>query len=816
MTWNGLPAPGLRRAFAGFCVCAWAVSPGEAGAPPPVTWKSPGPADPWHRIARPSADPAISARHLPAGLEIKSEAQLRLFRTLAAGVPSDSTRHWEMKGGRLRISYDMLQDLSGGNLPNTGGALGARLAAFLNLANGMDFQSAGPAFGTYLPNDKWLLGSPQWALHNTGTSFGDRPGKAGVDIDIERVWDKFSGSDSLVVAVVDAGFDFNHPDLKGKNWVNQAEAHGLPGVDDDHNGYVDDSVGWDFVENDNLPQDCHGHGTYVSSVIAAGFDNQEGIAGILAQGKIMPVRVLDASGHGDQSQIAQGILYAIKNGAKVINFSIGGSGDNLAMRGAFQTAQNAGVPIVVAAGNDGADISITPDYPASYTFDNLLVVAAHDHAGLLCGFSNYGKTQVHLAAPGELILVAGLPPRKEIWKEDFEAPALAWTTGGSYALSTGDSAEGKQTMAWVSGNNVSAVAPDTVDLTGSKGGVLSFWIDFKPANFQDVVIVEGNKQGTAQWTELAVIQGSTQPGAYLEYGLQDLDGSKFKLRFRTSLSTRYSAAARVLKLDAMSVSVPDPNPPKEPVYTVVAGTSLAAPHVTAYVGLQRLACDRMGLPWNRARALTGVVPESSLMGKVSSNGRLDAYKGLEFYLKTLPDFQLLDSTVRIWKDGQKVAYDLTLSPSPAQPYAFSATGLPDGAVIDGAGMLTWTPGPQQSGEYGIRLKAEGPTVLRKYFSFLIQPAQTVSIPLAAVPYADNWRWGGQTFRLRPGLAEGRHLVEVFRTDAAGKSQLLKRNWMEAASFRRPQALPSAGRDEGGAVIMRLQIRVDGIYLASAG
>jgi Subtilase family/Putative Ig domain len=788
----------------------------SAAAPAKVTSASPGPGIPGNRHARPPIDPAVSSRQLPASLEIRSEAQLNLFRGLAAGMRTDSTRHWEFERGRLRISYDLLQDLAGGNLPNTGASPADRLAAFLSRSKGMDFQAAGSAYAAYFPDDTFLLTFPQWALHNDGHTYLEGPGKAGVDIDIDRVWDKFSGSDSLVVAVVDAGFDFHHPDLKGKNWINRAEAEGLPGVDDDNNGYVDDSLGWDFVDNDNLPQDYHGHGTYISSIIAAGFDNHEGIAGILAQGRIMPVRVLDASGHGDQAAIAKGINYAVKNGAKAINFSIGGAGDNQALRSAFQAAQKAGVPIIVAAGNDGQDLNARPSYPASYNLDNLLVVAAHDHTGKLCAFSNFGKTAVHLAAPGQIILVAGTPAPKEIWRQDFEGADLTWSTAGDFALSTDSPVAGKQSLVWGAGNVAYATAPDTFDLTGVKGATLGFHLEFKPVNPSDVVIVEGNKIGSALWTEIAVVGYAIAPTEALEFGLQGLDGSKFRLRFRTSLSTRYSSSTRVLKIDDVVMAEPDPNPPKEAAYPVVAGTSVAAPHVTAYVAMQRLACDRMGMPWSRALALTGVTPESSLVGKVSTGGRLDVYKGLEFYLKTLPDLRIEDSTAKSWKQGQQVAYSLSVTPSAAEAYALSETGLPDGAAIDGAGMLTWSPQLQQSGEFSVRLKAEGPTVLRKLFTFTVEGSQPVAIRQPAIAPAGLWRWGGQSFRMRPGLADGRHLVEVFGTNAAGKVQLLKRDWMDAGAFARPQAVPAGGSGSQAAVFERLQVRVDGTYLASGG
>jgi subtilisin family serine protease len=756
-----------------------------------------------------AADPSLSARFLPTRIVAEDAAQMASFRLLVSGLRSDSTRHWEIRHGRLEISYDMLQDLAAGNLPATGAGFGGRVAGYLSQRHGLKFRSPGAAYGIYLPNDHWYLDSPQWALRNTGTTIANRPGKAGVDIDIEKVWDKFSGNDSLVIAVVDAGFDFKHPDLKGRNWRNMAEVNGLPGVDDDNNGYVDDSVGWDFVDGDNFPMDYHGHGTYCSSVIAANFDNVEGIAGVVPQCRIMPVRVLDASGHGDEDQIAKGILYAVNNGAKVINFSIGGDGDNAALRNAFQVARDKGVPIVVAAGNDARDIDVSPAYPPSYTYDNMLVVAAHDHAGLLCGFSNVGKTSVDLAAPGELVLVAGIPDPKEVWRDDFEADLSKWTvSAGKFVLSTTGPLEGKQSLAWVSGSNDSAVTADYIDLAGRKGCVLRFQLQFHPSNAADALILEGNSEGSPLWREIGIIGGGVDSGAAISYGLQDFDGARFKLRFRTS--QRISSSGRILKLDAVIVTAPDPNPPDEAIYNVVAGTSIAAPHVTAYVGLQRLACDRMGIPWTRALALEGVVPEASLAGKVATGGRLDAFKGLQFYLSTLPDFHVIDSTALTLFVGTQAKYLLELVPPPAQTYSFSVTGLGPGALIDGAGKLLWTPAAGDTGTHVVTLEANGPTLLRKRFTVTVQESSPVAITgikriADAQPYL---RLGGQLFRLSPDFASGRHWVVISGIDALGKVQILKNGWMDAADFGSPMELKPASVS-----LARIQVSVDGQSLA---
>ncbi|HLU69814.1 MAG TPA: S8 family serine peptidase, partial [Fibrobacteria bacterium] len=183
---------------------------------------------------------------------------------------------------------------------------------------------------------------PMWPYLETSLFCGKTV--SGADIGMARVWERLGGADTLVIAVLDAGFDFLHHDLQERWAVNVAEADGLMGVDDDGNGFVDDIRGWDFVDDDNDPQDYNGHGTETAGVIAAGFDNGIGIPGMLPHVKILPVRVLSTAGFGSTESIAAGVRYAVARGAHVINFSIGIStpGTNLVLRNAFAAARDAG------------------------------------------------------------------------------------------------------------------------------------------------------------------------------------------------------------------------------------------------------------------------------------------------------------------------------------------------------------------------------------------------------------------------------------------------------------------------------------------
>ena len=218
-------------------------------------------------------------------------------------------------------------------------------------------------------------------------------------------------------------------------------------------------------------------------------------------------------------------------------------------------------------------------------------------------------------------------------------------------------------------------------------------------------------------------------------------------------------------------------------------------------------------------ALAGTVPEASLAGVMSTGGRLDAYKGLEFYLSTLPDFRVEDSTVGSWTGGARVEYSLSLSPFPQEKYTFGETGLPEGADIDGAGKLTWTPNAGQAGEYIVRLTAEGPSTLRKMIRFTVLEPQTVSLGTQGGSRegpagARIWTVAGRRFLLRPELESGSHLVEVLGTDASGKVHLLKRDWMHGSAFSGSGGLTEP-ETAPGSPAMSLRVRVDGVFLVSA-
>jgi Subtilisin-like serine proteases len=251
------------------------------------------------------------------------------------------------------------------------------------------------------PNDPSL--GRLWGMINTGQAdSSNRTGVAGVDIGAAQAWDITTGSDKVLVAVIDTGIDYNHPDLKDNVWTNEAEANGQPGVDDDGNGIIDDIHGAAFIKAaaSGNPLDDHGHGSHCSGTIGAKGDDGKGIVGVAWNVRIMGVKFLDANGSGSLDNALKAIDYATKMGAKIMSNSWGGGGYSETLKQAIERSNAAGALFVAAAGNESNNNDANPTYPATYDVPNVLTVAAIDNRGQLASFSNYGRNKVHVGAPG--------------------------------------------------------------------------------------------------------------------------------------------------------------------------------------------------------------------------------------------------------------------------------------------------------------------------------------------------------------------------------------------------------------------------------
>jgi len=237
-----------------------------------------------------------------------------------------------------------------------------------------------------------------WNMHNTGQTGGTPD----ADIDAPEAWDITTGGDSeVIVAVIDTGVDYTHPDLAANMWVNEAEFSGTPGIDDDGNGYVDDIYGYDFANRDGDPIDDEGHGSHVSGIIGAVANNAEGVAGVCWNVKIMAVKFLEECRNGTISNAISSVEYATLMGARVISNSWGTDGYSSALEDAIRAAGEAAILFITSAGDGGGNNNdIDPHYPSSYKLDNVIAVLSTDHDDRLSEHSDYGLTSVDLGAPG--------------------------------------------------------------------------------------------------------------------------------------------------------------------------------------------------------------------------------------------------------------------------------------------------------------------------------------------------------------------------------------------------------------------------------
>lgn len=219
-----------------------------------------------------------------------------------------------------------------------------------------------------------------------------------------------SSNSKVIVAVIDTGLERGHDVFKtvaeggtGALWVNQIEAGGLPGVDDDQNGFVDDVNGWNFISNSNNFADDDNHGTHVAGIVVGAGQNIFSRPLVESKITVMPLKFLGAGGSGSTSNAIRAIYYAVDNGARIINNSWGGAGYSRALHEAIIYAYNHKVLVVSAAGNYSSNNDVTPMYPSNYDVPSNLSVASVSYYDDLSSFSNYGARTVHMGAPGEYI-----------------------------------------------------------------------------------------------------------------------------------------------------------------------------------------------------------------------------------------------------------------------------------------------------------------------------------------------------------------------------------------------------------------------------
>jgi subtilisin family serine protease len=465
------------------------------------------------------------------------------------------------------------------------------------------------------PND--MLFTNLWGLQNTGQSLNGIAGTAGDDIRFIPAWAlaQQPGTNRPVVAVIDTGVDYRHPDLAGNIWTNTGE---IPsnGFDDDSDGYVDDYYGYDFADNLPDPIDCGQHGTHVAGTIAAVGNNLTGVIGVDYQARIMALRASSDGNSLPDSAIISAIQYAtMMKGLGVnvvaINESFGGGGSNSTERAAMVSAGNAGIVFCVAAGNDTADNDTTLTYPADYRLGNMIVVAATDQNDALAFFSNYGTNTVDLGAPGENILsllpeVPGIAPEGIVFAlvqqgvTNYSANELEFS-----GISTGLSA--------------------TVYNCGQGNPA-----DFPAAVSNNIALIE---RGSLNFSDK--VANAMAAGARAAIIYNNVAGN-----FNGTLgaANNWIPAVSISQADGLALQANSPATVVHGLYQYLDGTSMATPHVSGAVAFAAMNFPTETVTQRVQRVLTNADILPDLQGLVHNSRRLNLQRIVDTDGNGLPDW----------------------------------------------------------------------------------------------------------------------------------------------------------------------------------
>ncbi len=541
-----------------------------------------------------------------------------------------------------------------------------------------------------IPNDP--LFAQEWGLRNTGQAVGGLAGgKSGNDIDVVNAWDRTVGTPSTVVADIDSGYRADSPDLGPVEWTNPGE---IPnnGIDDDHNGYVDDVHGWDFVgpnssanplPEDNDPTDDNlisgGHGVHTAGIIGAAGDNGTGISGVARNVRIMPLRVCANEPSLNEvrcpfSSIIAAINYAGNNGARVANLSLGGTTYSQLEVNAY--ASHPQTLYVIAAGNDAADhdsgkggaeghhygcdykpaVESSPTVPGA--IENTICVAALDPSEALASYSDYGATSVDLGAPGTAVL-STFPASETLFSDNFETNDFA-TKWAPYGAGFGRAGVGDGPLASFGMTDSPGTAPQS---NGIHGVELKTGIAVKAGTGACQILgMRYRKGGTMPYGLL--VNGTRSPEfefnggetvgsamvAFHTVPILGLGGRTVKPYFEYHAGFAPSTAEGAwLDEIALTCNAPLSVPP---TYAFEQGTSMATPHVTGAAALLFSLKPTATVTQVREALLTTTTPTPSLAGKTVTGGRLDVNAALNKLVPpgtetTVPDTELQTTTTAV-------------------------------------------------------------------------------------------------------------------------------------------------------------------------
>jgi len=483
-----------------------------------------------------------------------------------------------------------------------------------------------------------------WGLKNTGQTDGyGQAGIADADIDADEAWGLTTGSSAVKVAVIDTGVDREHPELDGQMWVNIAD---LPnnGLDDDSNGYVDDTFGWDAVNTDGDPYDDHGHGTHVSGTIGGEGDNGVGVTGVNWDVTIVAIKAFDSAGTGTDEDCIEAIEYAAEVGADVVNcsWSGGGTGQGDALSDAI--AAN-GALFACATGNESHDLDTWVDdsFPAEYDLPNVIAVAASDNRDVVAEFSNYGATAADIAAPGVQIWssIPGSAAKlvqsgNPVFNETFSGtpPWFVSSMINDWGIFNDTTFWSRAPFAghadYVNDEQSAIILDHGVDISSLSTPALFFKTYYDTEEDYDYLNVYMKDQDGTWWIDKWY---SGWSGTWVEefVNLDPYRGETsvtpaFELWSDGDIDSTSDGFLGVFVDDVrMANSVPD----YTNAYDAWDGTSMATPHVAGVAALLKAYKPDATTADIKAALLAGADVKTSLAGKVAGNRRLNAKGALD-------------------------------------------------------------------------------------------------------------------------------------------------------------------------------------------
>ncbi|MDD2224835.1 MAG: S8 family serine peptidase [Candidatus Shapirobacteria bacterium] len=492
-----------------------------------------------------------------------------------------------------------------------------------------------------------------WGLDNFGQTITfdngtTSVGTSGADIDLPRAWNISVGTSEIIVAVIDTGVAWNHPDLVDNMW------DGTNCLDQNGDAIVGGCLhGYNFINSSTNPApvltdlDSSSHGTHVAGTIAAKVNNSLGIAGVGQKIKIMALNVQSADGHFYGSDEIKAIDFAIKNGAKVINASFAGTSYSSSLYDAINRFKEAGGIFIAGAGNENTDNETSHSYPSDYDLDNIISVAATDNKDQLASFSNYGGTSVDVGAPGVNIYST------VSFRKDYIEDYLDYTNGsGSYWQLANTSNVGKifvtDSRTPYSNDSDYTITSENINISAVASNPTKFI--FK-AQCYDVGTTDSNDDATSDYVALEFSGNGTDFVEVSKFNKASISGMstgscgssycsntfnvdigssyltsnfKYRLHWVTDSSLNTDTGCYVYNIKIIDY----PENGTDAGYDFKDGTSMATPHVTGLAGYLLSINPLVTYSQLRDIILNNGDSTDALAGKTTTGKRINAYNSV--------------------------------------------------------------------------------------------------------------------------------------------------------------------------------------------